>query len=63
MDDWKIDPKLLMGQDTELAIDLIRAAINQSLARAREMAAEELKSAAGGLPLPPGFPFGGLGGA
>jgi DNA-binding protein YbaB len=34
--------------------DLVRAATNQALARARELAAEAMQQATG-MPLPPGF--------
>lgn len=54
----RIDPKLLADADAELLEDLVTAAVNQALTRAREAAAKSLSSLAGGLPLP----FGGLGG-
>ncbi len=43
----RIDPKLLADNDVELLEDLITAAVNQGLVRAREEAA---RSVAGGLP-------------
>jgi len=43
----RIDPKLLADGDVELLEDLVTAAVNQALAKAREEAA---KSVAGGLP-------------
>jgi nucleoid-associated protein EbfC len=58
----RIDPKLLADGDAELLEDLVTAAVNQGLTKAREAAAQSLSALAGGLPLPgfPGFP--GLGG-
>jgi len=54
----RIDPKLLADGDTELVEDLVTAAVNQALTRAREAAARSISSLAGGLPIPgfPGFP-------
>ena len=51
----RIDPSLLSGGDAELLEDLVTAAANQALAKAREAAAKSLSTVAGGLPLPPGF--------
>ena len=45
----RIDPKLLTDGDAELLEDLVTAAVNQGLAKAREAAAQSL---AGGLPIP-----------
>jgi DNA-binding YbaB/EbfC family protein len=58
----RIDPKLLADGDTELLEDLVTAAVNQALAKAREAAAKSLTSMAGGMSIP-GFPgvFGGPG--
>ncbi len=53
----RIDPKLLADGDAELLEDLVTAAVNQALVKAREAAARSLTSMAGGLPLP-GFPGG-----
>ncbi len=58
----RIDPKLRADGDAELLEDLVTAAVNAGLTKARETAAQSLASIAGGLPLG-GFPFpGGLGG-
>jgi len=58
----RIDPKLLADGDAELLEDLVTAAVNQALAKAREAAAKSLSTVAGGLNLP-GLPGGfGLGG-
>jgi DNA-binding YbaB/EbfC family protein len=48
----RIDPKLLTEGDAELLEDLVTAAINQGLTKARESAAESISSLAGGLPIP-----------
>jgi DNA-binding YbaB/EbfC family protein len=55
----RIDPKLVGDGDTELLEDLITAAVNTALIKARDAAAQSLSSLAGGLPL--GFPMGGAG--
>ncbi len=54
----RIDPKLVTDGDTELLEDMVTAAVNAALIKARETAAQSLASLAGGLPL--GFPMGGL---
>src|SRR4051812_15273968 len=51
----RIDPKLLADGDAELLEDLVTAAVNQALTKAREAAARSISSLAGGLPIP-GFP-------
>jgi DNA-binding YbaB/EbfC family protein len=48
----RIDPKLLSDGDSELLEDLIVAAVNQGLTKAREAAAQSFSSLAGGLPIP-----------
>jgi len=55
-----IDPKLIADADTELLEDLVAAAVNAGLAKARETAAKSLASFTGGLP---GNLFSDLGGA
>jgi DNA-binding YbaB/EbfC family protein len=47
----RIDPKLVADADAELMEDLIAAAVNAALAKAREAAAKSLASVTGGLPL------------
>ncbi|MBX6315255.1 MAG: YbaB/EbfC family nucleoid-associated protein [Isosphaeraceae bacterium] len=47
----RIDPKLLADGDVELLEDLVTAAVNQGLTKAREAAARSLQSLAGGLPI------------
>jgi len=48
----KIDPAVVNPQDTEMLEDLIRAAVNEGLKRAREMASEEMSKLTGGLKIP-----------
>jgi len=48
----RIDPKLLADGDAELLEDLVTAAVNQGLSKAREAAAQSFSSLAGGLPIP-----------
>src|SRR5581483_7314904 len=48
----RIDPKLLADGDAELLEDLVTAAVNQALTKAREAAAKSISSLAGGLPIP-----------
>jgi DNA-binding YbaB/EbfC family protein len=47
----RIDPKLLADGDAELLEELVAAAINQGLSKAREAAAQSLSTLAGGLPM------------
>jgi DNA-binding YbaB/EbfC family protein len=48
----RIDPKLLADGDAELLEDLVTAAVNQGLSKAREAAARSFSALAGGLPIP-----------
>lgn len=48
----RIDPKLLADGDAELLEDLVAAAVNQGLTKARDAAAQQFSSLAGGLPIP-----------
>src|SRR4051812_45929753 len=64
----RIDPKLLADGDVEILEDLVTAAANQALTKAREAAAQSMASLAGGLPIPglsgllgPGGPMAGGG--
>lgn len=52
-----IDPSLLGGGDVELLEDLVAAAVNAGMVKAREAAARSLSGMAGGLPMGlfPGF--------
>jgi DNA-binding YbaB/EbfC family protein len=46
----RIDPKLVAERDAELLEDLVAAAVNAAIAKAREGAAKSIASLAGGLP-------------
>ena len=48
----RIDPSLVTSGDRELVEDLLPAAINQALAKAKELHADAMKSMAEGLDLP-----------
>src|SRR5207253_1977339 len=48
----KIDPEFLKGNDVEMLQDLVMAATNEALRKAREMVAEEMKGVTGGLQIP-----------
>ncbi len=50
----KIDPEVLQGEDREMLEDLVAAAANAALAKAKELAAEETQKALGGM-VPPGL--------
>lgn len=58
----RIDPKLLADGDAELLEDLVTAAVNQALTKAREAADSSVSSLAGDLPLPGMFGLHGKGG-
>lgn len=47
-----IDPEILKSQDADMLQDLIQAATNEALRKAREMMAEEMQSVTGGLQIP-----------
>jgi len=48
----KIDPEVMKSGDTDMLQDLIAAAANDALRKAREMMAEEMKGLTGGLQIP-----------
>jgi DNA-binding YbaB/EbfC family protein len=48
----RIDPQVVDPHDVEMLEDLIVAAVSEAMARASELAAEEMKKLTGGLPLP-----------
>lgn len=48
----KIDPSLLSGGDSELLEDLICAAANQAIAKAKQLHAEAMRNLAGGFSVP-----------
>ena len=51
----KVDPQAVNAEDVELLEDMVLAAVNQALEKARQMAQEEMAKVTGGLQLP-GFP-------
>jgi nucleoid-associated protein EbfC len=48
----KIDPEMARGEDLEMLQDLVVAAANDALRRARELLAQEVSRLTGGLNLP-----------
>jgi DNA-binding YbaB/EbfC family protein len=48
----RIDPQLVQQGDRELLEDLVIAATNQALAKARQLHADAMRSMAGGIKLP-----------
>ena len=48
----KVDPSVVDPEDVEMLEDLVRAAINEGLRRAREMASEEMSKLTGGFKIP-----------
>lgn len=48
----RLDPGLVEKRDREMMEDLITAAVNQALAKAKQLHAEAMKGMAGGLDLP-----------
>jgi DNA-binding YbaB/EbfC family protein len=51
----RIDREAVRGEDLEMLQDLVAAAVNDALRRAREVLAQEFSRLAGGLGLPPGL--------
>ena len=51
----RIDPQLIAGSDRELLEDLITAAVNQAIAKGKQMHADTIRDLTGNLPLPGGF--------
>lgn len=50
----RIDPQLLSQGDRELVEDLVVAAVNQAIAKGKQIHADALRDLTGGLPLPGG---------
>jgi nucleoid-associated protein EbfC len=48
----KIDPEVIKSGDAEMLQDLVVAATNEALRKARDMMSEEMKSVTGGLQIP-----------
>jgi nucleoid-associated protein EbfC len=51
----RIDPEVVRNEDLEMLQDLVTAAANDALRKARELLAQEVSRLAGGLGLPPGL--------
>ncbi len=51
----RIDPEVVRGEDLEMLQDLVTAAVNDALRKARELLGQEMARLAGGLGLPPGL--------
>jgi len=51
----RIDPALFSQNDRELVEALVVAAVNQAIAKGKQMHADSLRDLTGGLPLPGGF--------
>ncbi len=48
----KLDPEAIKSGDADMLQDLVMAATNDGLRKARDMMAEEMKSVTGGLGIP-----------
>jgi len=48
----RIDPEAVKGEDVEMLQDLVAAAVNDALRKARELLTQEVSRLAGGLNLP-----------
>jgi DNA-binding YbaB/EbfC family protein len=48
----RIDPEAVKGEDIEMLQDLVTAAVNDALRKARELLTQEVSRLAGGLNLP-----------
>lgn len=48
----EIDPEILSNEDREMVQDLVVAAVNEALRKARELVAEEMSKLTGGLNIP-----------
>ncbi len=48
----RIDPQLFAQGDRELLEDLVTSAVNQAIAKGKQMHAETMKELTGGIPLP-----------
>ena len=51
----RINPQVLNAEDVELLEDLVRGAVSQAMAKARDLQRAEMSPLLGGLPLPPGL--------
>ena len=48
----KIDPAVMEGDDIEMLQDLVQAAANEALRKAKDLMKEEMSKLTGGLPIP-----------
>ena len=48
----KIDPEVVSPEDVEMLQDLVKAAVNEALTRAKEMVSQEMAKLTGGFNLP-----------
>lgn len=48
----KVDPEVIKSGDVEMLQDLVVAAANEALRKAREMVAEDMKGLTGGMQIP-----------
>jgi DNA-binding protein YbaB len=53
--DLKIAPEVVNSGDVELLEEMVRSAVGQALAKARDLQRAEMSRLLGGLPLPPGL--------
>jgi DNA-binding YbaB/EbfC family protein len=51
----RIDPEVARSEDLEMLQDLVTAAANDALQKARELLTQEMSRLAGGMGLPPGL--------
>jgi len=51
----RIDPNIVDKKDVGMLEDLIAAALNQAIGKAQTLQGDVLRSATGGMPLPPGL--------
>jgi hypothetical protein len=51
----KIDPEVVSRDDLDLLEELVKAAVGQAMAAARDLQREAVQKLLGGLPLPPGL--------
>jgi DNA-binding YbaB/EbfC family protein len=52
-----IDPDAVDPDDAEMLGDLVTAAVNEGLRKAKDLAAERMNDVTQGLPMPPGLGF------
>ena len=50
-----IEPVLFESGDKEMTEDLVAAAVNQALVKARQVEKDQMANVTGGLPIPPGL--------